>query len=353
MMRARSTPLWQVSRALLLSGTRLSGNRGGVLVPTSVAGPRPFTTSSRLASTDDTKPKPAPSGEGATTTVVKKEEVPPPAKQDKQQADPVPAQELTAAAYWSNDVTHQAEKQRAKQLAKRYKRKVLRADAPEEPSTEPREPARPLAPTVAEYDSGFRFRPFMHPTVFTEPQSHTFPVHNPATGEVMAYVPDGSVAHTQFVVELAAREFKSWRKRTARERSALLRKWADLMLANADYLAGVMTAEQGKPFAEAKGEVAYGRTRVGGARNEEGGVLLLLLLLLLLLVLLLLSVRVIRAAFVLRLCLRRRLLVMDIAVAVTAVVIVALWAQQQLQQLLRTVPLLQPRERKRQQVRSV
>merc|ERR1719236_258936 len=100
MMRARSTPLWQVSRALLLSGTRLSGNRGGVLVPTSVAGPRPFTTSSRLASTDDTKPKPAPSGEGATTT---------------------------AATYWSNDVTHQAEKQRAKQLAKRYKRKVLRA----------------------------------------------------------------------------------------------------------------------------------------------------------------------------------------------------------------------------------
>jgi len=85
----------------------------------------------------------------------------------------------------------------------------------------------------------------------------TITVTNPATGEAVGTVPHMGANETKRAIDAAQAAWPAWRKRTARERSLILRKWNDLMLENADDLALIMTAEQGKPLAEAKGEVAY------------------------------------------------------------------------------------------------
>jgi succinate-semialdehyde dehydrogenase/glutarate-semialdehyde dehydrogenase len=85
----------------------------------------------------------------------------------------------------------------------------------------------------------------------------TFAVTNPATGEVLGRVPEMGAAETRRAVLAAQAAWAGWRRKTAKERSVILRKWNDLMLANADDLAAIMTAEQGKPLAESKGEIAY------------------------------------------------------------------------------------------------
>ena len=85
----------------------------------------------------------------------------------------------------------------------------------------------------------------------------TFAVTNPATGEVIGHVPDMGADETRRAVDAAQAAWAGWRRRTAKERSAILRRWNDLMLAHADDLAAIMTAEQGKPLAESKGEIAY------------------------------------------------------------------------------------------------
>jgi succinate-semialdehyde dehydrogenase/glutarate-semialdehyde dehydrogenase len=85
----------------------------------------------------------------------------------------------------------------------------------------------------------------------------TITVTNPATGETVGTVPHMGAAETRRAIDAANAAWPAWRKTTARERSLILRKWNDLMLENADDLALIMTAEQGKPLPEAKGEVAY------------------------------------------------------------------------------------------------
>ena len=85
----------------------------------------------------------------------------------------------------------------------------------------------------------------------------TISVDNPATGEIVGTVPKFGAAETRDAIEAANRAFPAWRAKTAKERAAALRKWFDLMLANTDDLAKLMTTEQGKPLAESKGEVAY------------------------------------------------------------------------------------------------
>ena len=85
----------------------------------------------------------------------------------------------------------------------------------------------------------------------------TKPVTNPATGAVLGTVPFMGADETRAAIEAAAVAFPAWAARTAKDRATLLRRWHDLMLANADDLATLMTAEQGKPLAEARGEIAY------------------------------------------------------------------------------------------------
>src|SRR5947208_1960153 len=83
------------------------------------------------------------------------------------------------------------------------------------------------------------------------------PVTNPATGETIGSVPLMGAAETRRAITSANDAWKLWRRKTAKERSVVLRKWNDLILANADDLALIMTTEQGKPLAEARGEITY------------------------------------------------------------------------------------------------
>lgn len=89
-----------------------------------------------------------------------------------------------------------------------------------------------------------------------ETQDH-YDVVNPASGEVLARVARCSGAETEQAIASAAVAFEDWRHTTPKERTAVLRRWSDLMLEHQDELAELMVLEQGKPLAEAKGEVAY------------------------------------------------------------------------------------------------
>ncbi|MDX5367078.1 MAG: NAD-dependent succinate-semialdehyde dehydrogenase [Alphaproteobacteria bacterium] len=82
-------------------------------------------------------------------------------------------------------------------------------------------------------------------------------VADPATGEVIATVPSLGAKETREAIEAAHRAQKDWAARPAKERAAVLRRWFDLMMENQDDLAAILTAEQGKPLTEAKGEIAY------------------------------------------------------------------------------------------------
>jgi len=90
----------------------------------------------------------------------------------------------------------------------------------------------------------------------------TIPVKNPATGTILGSVPKMGTAETRRAIEAANAAWPAWRARTAKERGAILRKWFELLMANQEDLAKLMTAEQGKPLAESKGEVAYGASFV-------------------------------------------------------------------------------------------
>jgi len=85
----------------------------------------------------------------------------------------------------------------------------------------------------------------------------TTDVKNPANGEVIGSVPRMGAAETRRAIDAANAAWKDWRGKTAAERGRILRKWSELMLANVDDLALIMTLEQGKPLAEARGEVGY------------------------------------------------------------------------------------------------
>lgn len=85
----------------------------------------------------------------------------------------------------------------------------------------------------------------------------TIAVDNPATGEVIGHVPNFGAAEAKAAVAAAAGAFAGWRAKTGKERGQVLRRWAELMHKHAEDLARIMTAEQGKPLAEARGEVAY------------------------------------------------------------------------------------------------
>ncbi|WP_420408425.1 NAD-dependent succinate-semialdehyde dehydrogenase [Hoeflea sp.] len=90
------------------------------------------------------------------------------------------------------------------------------------------------------------------------PNGKTFDVLNPSTGEVITSLPDLGVDEARIAIDAAEAAQKDWAQKTGKERSAVLRKFNDLMVANADDLGAILTAEMGKPLAEAKGEILYG-----------------------------------------------------------------------------------------------
>ena len=86
----------------------------------------------------------------------------------------------------------------------------------------------------------------------------TFDIVNPATAVRIGTAPMMGAAETARAIEAADRAWPAWRDKTARERSAIVRKWSELQLAHADDLALILTSEQGKPLAESKGEITIG-----------------------------------------------------------------------------------------------
>ncbi|KKB77827.1 succinate-semialdehyde dehydrogenase [Devosia soli] len=93
---------------------------------------------------------------------------------------------------------------------------------------------------------------------WTEANGTGIAVTDPATGESIGYVPKLGVAETRTAIGFAEKAQKSWAARTAKERSNILRRWFDLMIENKEDLGRILTREQGKPLAEAIGEIAYG-----------------------------------------------------------------------------------------------
>jgi len=93
---------------------------------------------------------------------------------------------------------------------------------------------------------------------WVEKVAKTYDVLNPATGDVVASVPQHSAKEARLAVEVASAALPAWRAKTAKERSALLRRWRDLLMQHQEDLAQLLTAEQGKPLREARGEIAYG-----------------------------------------------------------------------------------------------
>jgi len=86
----------------------------------------------------------------------------------------------------------------------------------------------------------------------------TIDVTNPATGELLGTVPNCGAEETRRAIDAAEAALPAWRAKTAKERAGVLRKWFDLMMANQEELARILTMEQGKSLAEARGEIAYG-----------------------------------------------------------------------------------------------
>lgn len=98
--------------------------------------------------------------------------------------------------------------------------------------------------------------------IATSESGNSFEVTNPSTGEVIAVLPDLSKKEVSTAIDIAHAAQKAWAKKTGKERAAVLRKLYDLMVANADDLATILTMEMGKPWPEARGEILYGASYV-------------------------------------------------------------------------------------------
>src|SRR5688572_28456910 len=103
----------------------------------------------------------------------------------------------------------------------------------------------------------FRQASYIDGSWVTAPSGAVISVDNPATGEVIGTVPKLGAAETRQAIDAAARAFEGWRMTPAKDRAIVMRRWFDLMIANRDDLARLMTTEQGKPLAESRGEVTY------------------------------------------------------------------------------------------------
>ena len=108
----------------------------------------------------------------------------------------------------------------------------------------------------------FREKCFVNGNWIESSSGKTLEVNNPATLEIIGKVPNFSREETQSAIKDADDAFHSWKSTTAKERSVILKKWSDLIIKNVDDLAKIMTIEQGKPIAEAKGEILMGASYI-------------------------------------------------------------------------------------------
>ncbi len=115
----------------------------------------------------------------------------------------------------------------------------------------------PISPLPLKDASLFRQENYVGGRWIAAASGRTIAVRNPANGEVIGEVPALAASETRAAIEAAHAAYPAWRALVAKERAAILRRLNDLMLAHADDLALIMTAEQGKPLAESKGEIAY------------------------------------------------------------------------------------------------
>ena len=103
----------------------------------------------------------------------------------------------------------------------------------------------------------FRQQAFIDGAWVDADNGQTIKVNNPATGEILGTVPKMGAAETRRAIDAADKALPAWRALTAKERANKLRRWFELIIENQDDLARLMTLEQGKPLAEAKGEIVY------------------------------------------------------------------------------------------------
>ncbi len=122
---------------------------------------------------------------------------------------------------------------------------------------------------IMEVSGLLRQRAFIDGAWVDADHGETFPVTNPADGSLIARVPNMGASETRRAILAAHEAFPAWRALLAKERAALLQRWLRLILDNQEELAQLMTAEQGKPLAEARGEVAYGAAFVEWYAEES------------------------------------------------------------------------------------
>jgi len=103
----------------------------------------------------------------------------------------------------------------------------------------------------------FRQQCYLNGNWIDADSGQTIEVRNPADGALLGHVPKMGAAETRRAIEAAAAAYPSWRAKTAKERAAILRRWFELMQQHREDLAVLLTAEQGKPLAEARGEIDY------------------------------------------------------------------------------------------------
>ena len=116
-----------------------------------------------------------------------------------------------------------------------------------------------VKPAVQLKDMGlFRQQCYINGQWVDADDKSTLAVYNPADGQQIGTVPGMGAAETRRAIEAAHAAWPAWRAKTAKERAAVLRKWFDIMMANQEDLAVLMTVEQGKPLAESRGEIGYG-----------------------------------------------------------------------------------------------
>jgi succinate-semialdehyde dehydrogenase/glutarate-semialdehyde dehydrogenase len=114
----------------------------------------------------------------------------------------------------------------------------------------------------------FRQRAFIGGEWVDSDSGATFAVHDPATGAVLGFVPDLGAAEARRAIAAAKQALPIWRGKTAKERAQIMRRWFELTMAEQETLARIITAEQGKPLAEARGEISYGASFIDWFAEE-------------------------------------------------------------------------------------